>query len=332
MELMYRWVLYIGIPVVIILPFVVIGRNNSYRNSIKAANASFVRENPKFKKRVIIYKILSVFALLCLWVSIAVSFVMMSRPVEVKTISKTLRNRDIFLCLDISDSMDELNQYICDDLKKLVKGLDGERFGITIFCGKTVVLVPLTTDYEYVIAEIDKLQEAFEQSTSYWNWYSDFDYETYEYKYAGTLSDYGSSLIGDGIAGCLFAFPDLRDNPDRARIMIVSTDNEVFGEQLVTVSEATDLCAKYGVKVFALGPDYVVDEENFKKDIEKTGGHYYKIRKQSAVQEVIDAISVTDASDTQEFETLITDRPKLLFYILLISVGLYLMAGRKVRL
>ncbi len=332
MELMYRWVLYIGIPVVIILPFIVIGRNKSYRDSIKAANASLVSENPKFKKRVIIYKILSVFAMVCLWFAIAVSFVMMSRPVEVKTVSKTLRNRDIFLCLDISDSMDELNQYICDDLKKLVKGLDGERFGITIFCGKSVVLVPLTTDYEYVIAEIDKLQEAFEQSSSYWNWYSDFDYETYEYKYAGTLSDYGSSLIGDGIAGCLFAFPDLRDNPDRARIMIVSTDNEVFGEQLVTVSEATDLCVKYGVKVFALGPDYVVDEENFKRDIEKTGGQYYRIKKQSAVQEVIDAISVTDASDTQEFETLITDKPKLLFYILLISVGLYFAAGRKVRL
>lgn len=332
MELMYSWVLYIGIPVVIMLPFIVIKKNNSYNNSIKAANVSYVNDNPKFKKKVIIYKIISVFAMLCLWVSIAISFIMMSRPVEVKTTSRTLRNRDIFLCLDVSDSMDELNQYICDDLKTLVKGLDGERFGITIFCGKSLVLVPLTTDYDYVLNEIDKLQNAFEQSTSYWTWYGDFDYESYEYKYAGTLSDYGSSLIGDGIAGCLFAFPDLRDNPDRARIMIVSTDNEVYGEQLVTVTEATDLCAKYGVKIFALGPDYVVDEEQYKKDIEKTGGKYYKIRSQSAVSEVINDISVTDASDTQEFETLITDRPKILFYILLVCVGMSFIAGRKVRL
>ena len=332
MELMYRWVLYIAIPVVVILPFIVIKRRNNYKNSIKAANVSLVNEDPRFKKRVIVYKLLSIFALICLWVAIAVSFIMISRPVEVKTVSKTLRNRDIFLCLDISDSMDELNQYICDDLKDLVNGLDGERFGITIFCGKTVVLVPLTTDYDYVLGEIDKLQEAFEQSASYWDWYSDFDYELYEYKYAGTLSDYGSSLIGDGIAGCLFAFPDLRENTDRARIMILSTDNEVFGEQIVTVTEATDLCAKYGVKIFALGPDYVVDEEQYKRDIEKTGGAYYRIKSKSAVQEVIDAISVTDVSDTVEMQTFITDRPKLLFYILLICVGLYFAAGRKVRL
>ncbi|MBQ9233756.1 MAG: VWA domain-containing protein [Lachnospiraceae bacterium] len=329
---MYRWVLYIAVPIVIILPFIVIKRKNNFKNSIKAANVSLVNEDLRFKKKLIIYKILSVIALMSLWVAIAVSFVMISRPVEVKTISKTLRNRDIFLCLDISDSMDELNQYICDDLKDLVNGLDGERFGITIFCGKTVVLVPLTTDYDYVLAEIDKLQKSFEQSTSYWDWYSDFDYEAYEYKYAGTLSDYGSSLIGDGIAGCLFAFPDLRDNPDRARIMILSTDNEVFGDQIVTVTEATDLCAKYGVKIFALGPDYVVDEEQYKKDIEKTGGEYYRIKSKSAVQDVIDAISVTDATDTQEFQTLITDKPIILFYILIVCVGIYFITGRKVRL
>ena len=121
MELMYRWVLYIGIAVLVILPFIVLKRKKNFRDSIKAANVSYVKDDPRFKKKTIIYKLLSVFAMMCLWVAIAVSFVMISRPVEVKTVSKTLRNRDIFLCLDISDSMDELNKNICDDLKKLVK-------------------------------------------------------------------------------------------------------------------------------------------------------------------------------------------------------------------
>ena len=124
----------------------------------------------------------------------------------------------------------------------------------------------------------------------------------------------------------------MRENTDRARIMIVSTDNEVYGEQIVSVSEATDLCKKYGVKIFALGPDYVVDEQSFKKDIEKTGGQFYRIKSKSAVQDVIDAISVTDASDTQEIQTFITDKPVLLFYILLICTGLYFIVSRKVRL
>ena len=76
----------------------------------------------------------------------------------------------------------------------------------------------------------------------------------------------------------------------------------------------------------------MADEAQYKKDIEKTGGAYYRIKSKSAVQEVIDAISVTDASDTEEIQTLITDKPKILFYILLISVGIYFIAGRKVRL
>ena len=180
MELMYRWVIYIGVPVLILLPFVVIRRGKKDITHVKAANASYIMDDPRFKKRIIIYKIMRVLAFVGLWVAIALCFIMISRPVEVKTYSETLRTRDIFLCMDISGSMDELNYEICDDLKEIVNGLDGERFGITIFCGKSVVLVPLTTDYDYVLNEIDRLKNSFQSGISTF-WYTDFDYESYYY-------------------------------------------------------------------------------------------------------------------------------------------------------
>ncbi|MBR1815312.1 MAG: VWA domain-containing protein [Lachnospiraceae bacterium] len=331
MELMYRWVIYIGLPVLIILPFVVIRKGKKDKPHVKAANASYVMDNPSFKRRIIIYKIMRVLAFVGLWGAIAFCFIMISRPVEVKTYSETLRNRDIFLCMDISGSMDELNYEICDDLKEIVNGLDGERFGITIFCGKSVVLVPLTTDYDYVLSEIDRLKDSFQSGLSTF-WYTDFDYESYYYTYAGTLSDYGSSLIGDGLASCLFDFPGLKEDSERSRLIILSTDNEVIGEQFVDVTEATDLCQKYGVKVFALAPQYVENESSFKRDIEKTGGGFYKISNKSNLEKIIEDIGQTDSSDIEEIKTSIIDRPKLFFYILVICAGVYFIFGRKVKL
>lgn len=331
MELMYEWVIYIGVPVLVLLPFIVIKKGKKSKPHIKAANASYVTDNPRFKKRIIIYKIMRVIAFMGLWGAIAVCFVLISRPVEVKTYSETLSNRDIFLCMDISGSMDELNYDICDDLKEIVNGLNGERFGITIFCGKSVVLVPLTTDYDYVLSEIDRLKDSFKSSLSTY-WYSDIDFESYYYKYSGTLSDYGSSLIGDGLASCLFDFPDLKEDSERARLIILSTDNEIVGDPLVTVTEATDLCEKYGVKVFALAPQYVDDERNFKNDIEKTGGGFYKITDKSSLETIIEDISKTDSSDTEEIKTSIIDKPKVFLYCLIILLGIYFVFGRKVKL
>ena len=66
--------------------------------------------------------------------------------------------------MDISSSVDELNVELCAKLKEVVRRLDGERFGITIFNAKSVLLVPLTNDYEYVLGTLDKLEKSFEVS------------------------------------------------------------------------------------------------------------------------------------------------------------------------
>ena len=70
--------------------------------------------------------------------------------------------------------------------------------------------------------------------------YSSFDgiLEAREYLQAGTLSgaeSRGSSIIGDGLASCIPYFGELEE--ERTRIIIFTTDNDLAGNEIVTIME-----------------------------------------------------------------------------------------------
>lgn len=333
------WVLYIGVPVVIILCLLRFKKKGQYKDGKKVANTSLVEETACFKKLYREYKILSGLAMVSLLVAIAISWVLLSRPAKIDTVSPEIHNRDIFLCMDISDSVDELNLDMCDELKKVVEELNGERFGITIFNGQSVLLVPLTTDYQYVLDTLDSMKVSFEDSIKrsdpYFNLFdSDIDWSTYYYKYEGTLAEEGSSFIGDGLASALYSFPDLETNKERSRMIIFTTDNQLNGEPYVTLEQAAGLCKKNDVKVFAIAPENVTDESTFKNAIESTGGGYYKSTSSKAYKQLVEDIKKTDTSlsGIKQTETRITDQPEVLFIWMLICVGVYLVLSRKLRL
>lgn len=343
MELVFPWMLYIGIPVVLILPFLGFKRRDKFTKGNKVANTGFIEETDLYKKLMNRYKIFSAVALLFLLVAIGVSFVLMARPSKIETITRENRNRDIFLCMDISSSVDELNLAMCDEIRGVIKDLEGERVGISIFNAKSVLMVPLTTDYEYVLEIIDNLEASFEESFIMYDYYygdgnytyedvANIDYDLYNYKYEGTLSDEGSSFIGDGLASCLYSFPDMEEDPDRTRLIIFTTDNELNGTPLVTVDEATDLCKKHNVKVFAVAPENAVDEENFKSNIEKTGGKYYRNTTPGAFDDLVKEIKKTEASVIVETKLLFYDQPQALFIVLVAVLGVYFVISRKVKL
>ena len=289
MELVYPLVLFVGVPAVLVLFLIRFKGKDTYRKGHKVANAEFVESNPYYKKLMKQYKIFGAIAILGLLLSTWTSLAMLSRPVQIETVTEEIRNRDIFICMDISGSVDETNLELVDELRTVVEELDGERFGITIFNARAVLLIPLTTDYEYIMEMLDELEASFKESlvlTKYsegenltpaeWDILMDFDYEKYYFKYGGTLSDDGSSYIGDGLATCLYNFSDLETNPDRARIIIMTTDNELLGEPFLTIEEAAGLCSKHDVKVFGVAPDHIANEQQFKDAILSTGGGYYK--------------------------------------------------------
>lgn len=337
MELIYPWIIYIGIPVLVVLSIIRFNKRSVFKEGKKVANTDLVEQTELYKKLKTQYKIFGTMAIVCLLLAIACGFVLLSRPSKVEQVNTELRNRDIFLCMDISSSVDELNVEMCAKLKEVVKQLDGERFGITIFNAKSVLLVPLTDDYDYVLQTLDKLERSFEVSLRMENdddyfYEDDFDYELYFYKYEGTLSDEGSSLIGDGLASCLYNFPDLTEDDERSRLIIFTTDNELNGTPYVPLEEAARLCTKNDVKVFAIAPDNIVDEQIFKSSIEGTGGGYYRNSSEDAYDKLISDIEKTETSILTKTETLVYDQPEVTFICMVVFLGLYFVFSRKVKL
>lgn len=333
MELVFPPALYVGIPVMILLLFVGYKRKDIFRDGKKVANTEFVESLPLYQRLRRHYKIFSLLSLVGLWAALLFAVMLLARPARIERIHPQIHNRDIFICMDISDSVDELNLNICKELRQVVKQLNGERFGITIFNGQSVLLVPLTSDYQYVLDTLDQLEAAFHQSLN-----SDFDtfylnhYDLFQYKYEGTLSDYGSSFIGDGLASCLYNFPDLTENDERSRLILFTTDNELNGTPIVTVEEAAALCAKHDVKVFAVTPQNIVDKADFRQAMENTGGGFYEATSSKVFEQLTEDIRLTDASAMKEVKTFVTDQPKTIFIWLLIGITVHFILSRKVKL
>lgn len=333
MELVFPLAIYLGVPLAIVLLFLGFKKKDVYKDGQKVANTSFLEETPLYKHLIRQYKCFRLLALGGLWIALVIAIIMLARPAEVDQIHPELHNRDIFICMDISGSVDELNLQICDELQEVVKDLNGERFGITIFNGQSVLLVPLTTDYQYVQETIGKLKDSFSFNINDEYITGDWDsYEIYTYKYEGTLSDYGSSLIGDGLASCLYCFPDLKENKDRSRLIIFTTDNELNGTPLVTVEEAAALCKKNDVKVFAVTTEDITNQESFEAAMLSTGGKYYEAGSKHVFKQLTEDIKLTDSSAMEDIKTIVTDKPQALFICLLIFVTIYFVFGRKVKL
>lgn len=335
MDLVFPAALYLGVPFAFALLFVFNKKKVTYEDGAKVANTGFVEETQYYKKLLKKYKLFRMIALVSLWLSIIVSLCLLARPAKIQTIHPQLHNRDIFMCIDVSNSVDELNLDICRELKHVVKELDGERFGITIFNGQAALLVPLTNDYEYVLKSLDKLEMSFRHSLGEIPEefaYVDGEQITGYYKHMGTLSDYGSSFIGDGLASCLYNFPDLKENDERSRLIIFTTDNELNGTPFVTLEDAAALCKKNNVRVYGVAPENIVDEMAFKTAVESTGGGYYKATSSKAFDKLLEDIRLTETSVMEDVKTLILDRPEPAFMLLMVFIGLYFICSRKVRL
>jgi hypothetical protein len=278
MHFIHPLVLKIGIPVLVaaIIALHVIKRKTKYHGGIKAANTSFVKGLDTYRNRKNLYTFVSIVMEVCLVASLVSSLVLIARPSKKETVNNGTKKRDIFLCMDVSYSIYELNADLVDSLQEVVAGLDGDRFGVCIYNTSTVLYVPMTDDYDFVIQKLEDIKEYFALQKEYMEKYYNastgyMEYNTSEYEEfkeyqdkldyydAGTLvSNYtkGSSLIGEGLASCMYSFPRL-DDEDRTRIIIMSTDNaqEELTKPLVELDEAADLCKKNDIKVYGIFPN-----------------------------------------------------------------------------
>ncbi|MBC9734021.1 VWA domain-containing protein [Nocardioides marmotae] len=160
-----------------------------------------------------------------------------SRLVAVSDDSEVMRQRDVVLCMDVSGSMVPVVEDIVDTYRALVDELTEERIGFVMFDANAVTGFALTDDHEEVAARLAAAREELGG----------------EEPVAGTTAPAsGSSLVGDGLASCVQHFD--RPQEERARTLVLATDNLVSGDSIYTLQEATDLAVERDVMVFGITP------------------------------------------------------------------------------
>ena len=333
MELMYPFIILV---IIVILIFVLVIKNkkdDKYKNGIKVANTQYIKSIPYYKEIVKKQKFFSAIVICFAIISIIFSSILIARPVTSKVTEETKYSRDIFLCMDVSTSVNDLNENLVSTLKDTVKNLQGDRVGISIFNTSSTLIVPLTDDYDYVLDTLENLQKALKvnNEADYKN--EDF-YYLQQYIRAGTLvgnPERGSSIISDGLASCVYNFPDLNEN--RSRIIIFSTDNEMSGEPIITLSEAANLCKEKNITVYPIAPSSVrkTDLEGLKNVAEVTGGKVYTETTSNTTTSIVKNInekakSVTKTSVKKDK----VDVPFIPFTILVCSILILVILDRKV--
>lgn len=149
------------------------------------------------------------------------------RTVTVST-DKSIQARDIFLCLDVSGSMQANDlqpnrvEAAKQTLKAFVDRLDGDRVGLVVFAGKAFVQCPLTLDHNVVKYFIDQVQ-------------------------LGTVNMDGTA-VGDGL---LVALARLGQENKSGQVVVLATDGRSNAGQDPRL--AAQVATAAGVKLYTIG-------------------------------------------------------------------------------
>jgi hypothetical protein len=242
--------------------------------------------------------------------------------------------------MDVSTSLLDVNGKIVDRMKELVQGLEGDRFGIMIFNTAPVLLVPLTDDYDFILETLENLKNGFRSF-----WLKDGDY----YYYVGDPANYylqggvvynhedrGSSLIGDGLAACVFSFPNPEE--ERTRVIILSTDNQLEGEPIITLPQAAALAKDkkitiYGIAPSTLGATDASIKTEFQEAVKITGGALYIESHNTKISYIISEIDKKEKNiRLVHMDVKYVDKPTAVFFALTATLLLLFVLTRKVKL
>lgn len=329
MAIKYHIVLYAGLAIalfMLVFVFVKYKKAKEYTGGKKIAGLICQEDEAYFRKRKILYKTGLTATLICCVLVVVSTFLLMSKPYTSKRVQDEKYCRDIILCIDISTSVDYLNENLLDKLKKTVDELQGERFGIVIFNTSPVLLTPLTDDYEYVKDQLDLIAQCL-KSRNEVNlddaFSSGYDWIYYQaYISSGTLignEQRGSSLIGDGLAAAAYDFSDT--DKERTKVIIFSTDNDIQGTPVATLDEAADICVSNKVTVYGVGTKEMTPENktSMKNAVEKTGGKFYLEEESGSFSEIVSSIEKM-SKNLVKVRMVNVETPELLYPFVLMLV------------
>lgn len=350
MELMYPIVIVICLILSLLICFINFNKKNKYTQGKKVANTKFIKETDYYKAKVRQYKILSNIVKALSVICIVTASILIARPVKVQNSSEDKYNRDIILGLDTSTSEAEVNLELIKKFKTIIPSIEGDRIGIVIYNTAPIVYCPLTDDYDFIQESLDKMQKQFDLLVK-----NDGDVprefssdeeeaETQSFWYGGVIAnaeDRGSSLVGDGLAGTLFSFPDLKNDKDRTRIIIFATDNDVAGKETVSLTEACTLCKQYDVNLYAYCPSVEMNEytstqkiASYKKAVEENaGGKFYTGDLDKMTSNIVKEIKETKTSLLKTSKkTYVKDYPEIFLICTIIIFVILIIVEKRIRL
>lgn len=322
---LYPWLFVLPAAVAVAIVLYSLAIENAKRKKKKSkhkvtsiAHTTAIRNLPEYQKARKHYILLVILAGFFLLLSLVSSTIVASRPVSVDLIASEYDNRDIILCLDVSGSMSSYFEQMIKRLRDIVGEMKGERFGITVFDGTPITVVPLSNDY----AMIDQVLENIGKDE--WTYLSASHYN----------SNVGSSLIGPGVLGCVTGFDRLNET-ERSRSMIVYTDNYASPNQEVNIVQAAKYASRYGITFYGINPSdssssittpYGKASEEFIRAVTITGGSYYAANATDAdIGRIVDQIMEQQAALLEGADKYVkNDAPGICIIIALIMIVAYI--------
>ena len=309
--------------------------------SLRAANTRRLKEHPLYKRKMLEARIFRILTVAGMITALVAAVFLTSRPYKSERVQDTVSRRDIFLCVDSSSSNYSGVKELVQEFREIAAGLDGDRIGISLFNTSSIQYVPMTDDYEFALRRLDALedylaaQEEFmtDYAQKYDSVYEIPDSERGRYEElnrimasfdSGVTAGYelkGTSAIGEGLASCLFSFPELADE-ERTRIIIFVTDNrpELLDAPLVTLMDAAEMCAFDKVKVLGICPVSDAGGSNvseMREAAELTNGKFYEPGTALTAQMILDDIKAIENRETRTTTaTVESDAPQFWFIIL----------------
>lgn len=302
-----------------------------HRRALKArplivANSEFLDTLPSVRRAQRTSHILRLMSLVLAALLVIVSAVLSGRVSSERVEAPEFASRDIVLCLDVSGSMLSYDKEIVETFAQLVDNFDGERVALAIFSSNTRTVFPLTNDYGLVRGQLKEASEALEYNPASHRLgtgnYSAEQIQKFEEFVGPTVSEtLPPSLIGDGVASCGQLF-DQADK-DRARFMVLATDNEPGGDGIYDLPGAVETLKKRKVSLWTFYPGAADCGPRCAQELESeskgTGGGFWQSRDPAAIPAIIAQIEKAQAVEMGAIPRVLrTDHPVVPFVLSLL--------------
>lgn len=300
MELRWPWVLVV-VPLVVLAAIAWWSRRPRRvvpADALRMAHVARLRSLPRFRQLRRRRLVGAVWLIAGTLLALAGTTLLVARPQEVRT-EQVERSRDVMLCLDASGSMDPFNERVVAEVREVFDRLAGARAGLTIFSGGALTIVPLTDDLGFLEDQLALAERNF--------FVAGYDFV------AGVDLDSSAraSLLGDGIASCVERFDRLEE--DRARSLIVTSDNDPSGRPVYTVAGGADFAAEKGIVVHAIASPRTADgaaTREFRDAAEATGGTFATLGEDGSADAIVERIEAQEARRTRlPPRKIVTDAP-----------------------